>query len=99
MADLEAEYLKENVRPRYSFESGRTEYGDLVTDACYCYLNKKKDEVFYAFFKASRLFLSGQRIFDADKGEVFGQDDGSFMRRGVAKWVAWEDRVTLKSQH
>jgi hypothetical protein len=98
MLDLEAEYLQENARPRYNFESGRAEYGDLVTDARYCYLNKKKGEVLYAFFKASKLFLNGQKIFDADKGEVFGQDDGSYMRRGAAKWVAWEDRVPLKSQ-
>ena len=97
MLDLEAEYLTENLRPRYNFESGRVEYGDLVTDARYCYLHGQRDKVRYSFFKASRLILAGETIFQA-QGEIFGQDDGSYRRWGVAKWVAWEDEVTLKSR-
>ena len=97
MLDLEAEYMRENVRPRYNFESGKAEYGGLVTDARYCYLNWKKDEVFYSFFKASKLLLDGKKLFEA-QGQTFAQDDGSFMKQGVAKWVAWEDRVSLKAK-
>ena len=95
MLDLEAEYLKENVRPRYNFESGRTEYGDLVTDARYCYLSKRKDRVFYSFFSASKLIFGGKPIFEA-KGQMIGQDDGSYQKPGVPKWIAWEDEVQIK---
>lgn len=97
MLDLEAEYLTENVRPRYNFESGRSEYGELVTDARYCYLHKRKNKVLYSFFKASKLIFNGEPIFEA-KGEMAGQDDGSYRKWGVPKWVAWEDEVTLKSK-
>jgi hypothetical protein len=95
LLDLEAEYLKENIRPRYNFESGRAEYGDLVTDARYCYIKKKEQELFYSFFKASKIIYKKQTVFQAQQ-MVHGQDDGSYMRYGVPKWVAWEDTFNLK---
>jgi len=95
MVDLEAEYLEKNIRPRYNFESGRAEYGDLTTDARYCYINKREKVLFYSFFKASKLIFEGQTIFEAPS-QIHGQDDGSYMRRGVPKWVAWEDKIKLK---
>ena len=94
MLDLEAEYLSENVRPRYNFESGRVSYGDLQTDARYSYLHKMKDRVSYSFISASKLVYDGKPIFEAP-GQPFGQDDGSYQRWGVPKWVAWEDTVRI----
>ncbi|MBN1351509.1 hypothetical protein JXJ21_19000 [candidate division KSB1 bacterium] len=100
MLDLEAEYLKRNIRPRYTFESGRAEYGDLVTDARYCYLRQNTSQrqnsmIFYSFFKASRLIFNSQILFDAP-GMLIGQDDGGYNRWGVPKWLAWEDSVKFK---
>jgi len=94
MLDMEAEYLLENVRPRYNFESGRASYGNLETDARYCYLHKIKDRVFYSFFSASKLIYDGKKIFEA-QGQTFGQDDGSYRRWGIPKWIAWEDTVKI----
>ena len=95
MVELEAEYLKENIRPRYNFESGRAEYGDLITDARYTYLKKKGNELSYAFFMASKLIYNNQTIFEAP-GMLHGQDNGVYRKRGVPKWAAWEDKVELK---
>ncbi len=95
MLDLEAEYLTENIRPRYNFESGRAEYGNLVTDARYCYLHQNKNKLFYSFFKASKLLWDNKPIFKA-KSEMIGQDDGTYRKSGVSKWIAWEDKVDLK---
>ena len=97
MLDLEAEYLLENVRPRYNFESGRASYGNLETDARYCYLHKIKDRLSYSFFSASKLIYDGKTIFEA-QGQAGGQDDGSYQRWGVPKWIAWEDtaKITYK---
>ncbi len=54
MMDLEAEYLPQNQRPRYNWESGRAQYGDLETDARYCYMHQKADSASYAFYSDSR---------------------------------------------
>lgn len=97
MIDLEAEYLKQNVRPRYNFESGRADYGDLTTDARYCFLSVNANELFYSFFNASKLIYKGQTIFQAER-QFHGQDDGSYLKWGVPKWMAWEDRVVLKKK-
>ena len=95
MLDLEAGYLQENVRPRYNFESGHAEYGDLVTDARYCYLHKRGKNLSYSFFKATKLIFQGKPIFEA-KGQFMGQDDGSYLKWGVPEWVAWEDQVSVQ---
>ncbi len=97
MLDMEAEYLKENRRPRYNWESGRATYGSLETDARYCYLQKSRNELTYAFYSATKLIYENQTIFEG-KGEWFFQDDGSFQKWGVPKWVAWEDKAVLKEK-
>ena len=96
MLNLEAEYLKENVRPRYNFESGKSDYGKLTTDARYCYLHSQKNKLFYSFFKASKLIWNDKPIFQA-KSEMVGQDDGTYRKLGTPKWIAWEDEVDLKN--
>jgi hypothetical protein len=98
MLNMEKEYLKENIRPRYNFESGKAEYGDLITDARYCYLHKKGNELFYSFFKASKLIFYNEIIFQAGTESYYGQDNGVYRRDGIAKWVAWEDKVLLKKK-
>ncbi len=95
MLDLEAEYLEANIRPRYTFESGRNQYGDFITDARYGYLKKTKSNMHYAFFKAGKLIYNNQLLFEAPS-MLFGQDNGIYRRPGVAKWVAWEDVVPLE---
>ncbi len=58
-------------------------------------MSKVENELFYSFFKATKLIMKGKVIFEAP-GMEFGQDDGSYSRYGVPKWVAWEDKVSLK---
>lgn len=93
MVEPEAEYLTANVRPRYNWESGCAVYGDLETDARYCYLHKMKDQVSFAFCSATKLILNQILIFNA-KGEWIGQDDGRVAQWGVPKWVVWEDKIS-----
>ncbi len=93
--DLEAEYLIENRRPRYDWDSGRSSYGNLQTDARYSYLRHTPDSLHYAFYSASKLLYRGQTIFKSDE-MAFAQDDGSFSKPGTPKWVAWEDDVIIK---
>ncbi len=97
MLDMEGEYLKENRRPRYNWDSGRATYGSLETDARYSYLHKSKNSIYYAFYSATKLLYDKQTLFEG-KGEFFAQDDGSFQKWGVPKWIAWEDTVNLNAK-
>lgn len=44
----------------------------------------------------SCIFLRGYYSGEASSSQMIGQDDGSYQKRGIAKWVAWEDEVVLK---
>jgi hypothetical protein len=92
--DPEAAYLDENVRPRYTFESGRSRVGDLETDARYVVLDVSPGKVAYSFIEATKLLHAGRELFSVPARPV-RQDDGTYLRMGVPRWRAWEDEIVL----
>ncbi|MBN1349071.1 hypothetical protein JXJ21_06670 [candidate division KSB1 bacterium] len=93
--DRDAEILKQNIRPRYNWDSGRTVYGEAETDARFIYCRENEGTLSYAFTEAVGLTYRGQPIFRA-KPFAFGlQYEGADIQVGVSKWRAWEDRVAL----
>ena len=92
--DPEAAYLEENVRPRYTFESGRSTYGDLETDARFVYLDVSTGKVAYSFIEATKLLYAGRELF-ASPSKPMRQDDGIYLRPGIMRWRAWEDEVAV----
>ena len=92
--DPEAAYLEENVRPRYTFESGRSKYGDLETDARYVVLDISSGKVAYSLVEATKLLYAGRELF-APGPVPMRQDDGTYTRMGTIRWRAWEDEVAL----
>lgn len=88
--DLEDEILLSNIRPKYSYASGATTYGDVETDARFVYCAEAGGRLSYAFTEAVRLRYRGQDIF-APKGCSFPlQYEGPWMINSIAKWRAWE---------
>jgi hypothetical protein len=88
--DLEDEILRSHVRPKYSYESGATAYGDVETDARFFYCAEKEGRLRYAFTEAVGFRYRGKPIF-APKGCSFPlQYEGPWVRNGTAKWRAWE---------
>ncbi len=92
--DPEAAYLEENVRPRYTFESGRSKYGDLETDARYVALRVAPGKVDYSFVEATKLVYAGKELF-APPTVPMRQDDGTYSRPGLVRWRAWEDEAEV----
>jgi hypothetical protein len=92
--DPEAAYLEENIRPRYTFESGRSRCGDLETDARFVYLETSPGKVAYSFIEATRLDYQDKTLFISPQRPM-RQDDGVFLRNGAIRWRAWEDEALL----
>ena len=92
--DPEAAYLEENVRPRYTFESGRSRYGDVETDARYVVLEVSSGKVAYSLVEATKLVYAGKALF-APEPIPMRQDDGTYIKMGAIRWRAWEDEVAL----
>ena len=44
-----------------------------------------------------KLIWDNKTIFQA-KSEIIGQDDGTYRKPGVSKWIAWEDEVQVKGK-
>jgi hypothetical protein len=99
--DLDFEILRENVRPRYNFESGKIKYDKIETDAYFAYLNEnnKESSLYYAVSNFIGLNFDGKTLAKA-KPYTFGlQLDGGPDRVGYTKLRFFEDKINLVSKN
>ena len=93
--DLAEGILFEDVRPRYTWESRRTQYGKFETDANFFYAREQGRTASWAWTEATRLNHGDQTLFDGPEGTFPLQYTEPETRRGVASWRAWEDSSEL----
>lgn len=93
--DLSEGILFEDVRPRYTWESRRTAYGEYETDGHFLYARRSGRTVDWAWTEATRLDCGGETLFAAPEGAFPLQYTEPETRRGVASWRAWEDTSQL----
>ncbi len=96
--DLDFEILRENLRPRYTFESGRIRYDKVETDAYFTYLSlsKKRKILYYAVSNFVKLNFDGKTIIQAKPYTFTLQLDGGPDRVGYAKLRFWEDQIKME---
>lgn len=94
--DLESELVRENIRPRYTWEEGRTRYGDLETDAHFLYASVGENDIRYAASQVLKVIYGDQVLMEALPNTHGLQLDGAPDRVGYVKWRAWEDAVDLR---
>lgn len=95
--DLEFEILRENIRPRYTFESGKIKYDEIETDAYFSYLRKyNDDEIYYAVSNFVKLNFKGKTITESKPYTFALQLDGGPDRIGYTKIRFHENRIKLK---
>ncbi|MGD8453881.1 MAG: heparinase II/III family protein [Phycisphaerae bacterium] len=94
--DLSREVLSANVRPRYTFESGRVAYGPIETDASFFYARRADHKLTYAGANLVRAIYDGQEVFSARLATFSCQPDTLVTGHGLPKWRFWEDSATLK---
>ncbi|MFC1526293.1 hypothetical protein ACFL6X_05720 [Candidatus Latescibacterota bacterium] len=93
--DLQEGIVFEDVRPRYTWESRRTVYGDYETDGHFLYARRHGQKVSWAWTEATRLDCGGRTLFVAPEGTFPLQYTDPKTRRGTASWRAWEDTSQL----
>lgn len=93
--DLLEGILFEDVRPRYTWESRRTVYGEYETDGHFLYARRSGQTVSWAWTEGTRLDCGGQTLFAAPEGTFPLQYTEPETRRGTASWRAWEDNSQL----
>jgi hypothetical protein len=91
--DLESEVVRENIRPRYTWAAGRTQYGPFETDAHFLFATVGTDSVRYAASQVLQVRHGDRVLMEALPNTHGLQPDGSADRVGYVKWRFWEDTV------
>ncbi len=94
--DLNSEVVRENIRPRYTWETGRTKYGDIETDAHFLFATVSDEHISYSASEVLKVLYKGEVLMQALPNTHGLQLDGASDRVGYVKWRYWEDRVKVK---
>ncbi|MEZ4702256.1 MAG: hypothetical protein R2834_18120 [Rhodothermales bacterium] len=94
--DLDAEVVSANIRPRYTWEAGRTVYGPFETDAHFFFATESTDEVNFAASEFLNVYYKNRPVQEALPNTHGLQLDGHEARVGYDKWRYWEDRFTIQ---
>ncbi len=94
--DLRMDITRDWRRPRYTYKSGKINYGDLETNGDFAYTAIKDGTLAYTVVNLSKIFFRGQLLFEA-KPSLYGLAfDGSRDAAGTGKLRYWRDEVTEK---
>ena len=87
--NLSDETTGANIRPRYSWDLGRTLYGPIETDAHYMYARVSNDSLYYEASQFLNIYYNDIAVIEALPNTHGLQPDGSEPRVGYTKWRAW----------
>jgi hypothetical protein len=91
--DMEAELVRDWRRPMYSYESGKTRYGDYETDAYTLFAVEKGSTVRYAVVGAAAVSYRGTVLHEQLPARNSLNFDGSPDVEGTAKMRYWEGSI------
>lgn len=93
--DLTSDVLTDNVRPRYTFESGRVDYGAFATDASFLYARRAGRELHWCATNMVRVLHEDDVLFAAAPTSFTLQPDDLSTGIGAMKWRYWDDVIEL----
>jgi len=88
--DLDRDLLKQDIRPRYHYDSGRVVYGRAETDADMFFVNVLKDKTYFSATNLVKFVYDKSVLFDTPESQFF-QVWGKSDRTGRAKWRSWDN--------
>jgi hypothetical protein len=94
--DLEMDYLQQNFRPRYNYESGKVTYGPFHTDGNFLYGKIAGKKIHWACSNMTKVKYNNFILHESLNLSFGLQPDGAGMRYGRAKWRYWEDELEIK---
>jgi hypothetical protein len=94
--DLVREILTENVRPRYTFDSGRVRYGPFETDASVLHARLEGKTLDWSAANMVKVYYKDRELFSARPSTFSLEPDDLATGYGPPKWRWWEDRVEVE---
>ena len=93
--DLLRDIMAANVRPRYTYESGKVTYGPFATDASFFYARKHADSVRWSGMHLVGVEYEGHELFTAPGSTFTLEPDDWATGYGPGKYRYWEGTAQL----
>jgi hypothetical protein len=88
--DLEQDLVRDWRRPMYTYESGKTSYGDFETDGHFLVAKEAKDSVFFSVSGSTKILYKGTILHEQPATLSNLSFDGTADKPGVGKLRRWE---------
>jgi len=96
--DLDQEIVRDWRRPMYTYESGRTKYGEFETDGHYLVAREDRDSVSYSVSGMTKIVYKGTVLHEQSPVLGFLSFDGSPDQPGTGKLRRWEATFSRKGK-
>ena len=94
--DLRMDMIRDWRRPKYTYESGRIQYGDIETNGDFLFAIKEGNKLSYTAVNLTKIKYKDKWLLDP-KPALFGLAfDGSPDAPGVGKLRYWRDEIEIK---
>jgi len=94
--DLRMDMIRDWRRPKYTYESGRIQYGELETNGDFFITKRRDGNLAFTIVNLTRAVYDKQILFDQLPGFFGLAFDGSSDEKGVGKARYWRDAVRLR---
>ncbi len=94
--DLRMDMQRDYRRPRYTWETGRIQFGDLESNCDFFVTRRNDDDLAFTVVNMSRAVFDGTVLFDQAPSFFGLAFDGSSDQSGVGKARYWRDEVELR---
>ena len=94
--DLLHGLLAANKRPRYTFESGKVDYGPFSTDASFLFARVGDDSLSWAGIHLVGMRFHDRELFAARQNTFTLEPDDWETGLGVGKWRYWEGSAEIR---
>ncbi len=94
--DLRMDIVRDNRRPKYTYESGKIKYGAIETNADFFFTHLSGKEIDYTAVNTTRIDFNGTTLFQAKPNYFYLAFDGSKDAEGAGKVRYWRGRRNLE---
>ena len=88
--------IRNHRRPKYTYESGRMQFGKLETNGDFFYTDRSGNQLSFTVVNLSKAIYDGQELFSQLPSQFGLAYDGNSDESGIGKARYWRDVITLK---
>jgi len=95
-SDLRMDMIRDYRRPKYTYESGKIQFGEFESNGDFFFLNQSGNQLQYTVVNVSKAVYQGKELF-RQKPALYGLAfDGSPDQAGIGKLRYWRDVANIK---